>query len=710
MLIGSTFAWFTDSVTSAGNKIKAGKLDIQLLMDGDVDGTYDDISDSTSPIFGSSSLIAQNNNADTLWEPGKTQVAYLAIKNNGNLDLKYTVGLNVQNVSKDLYKVMEYTIVPDADANNKVTAWNGGNSVVEGTQSVSGDVELKVGETHYFALAIHMDEEASNEYQEGEVNFDLTVLATQLASESDSFNNQYDKDATYAIIANSEATLNTALANGGDVIIKGTITDSTMEAYSATRNVVTLFRPTQDATLSGGKIILNNSEANWGFVVDAKNNVNVTVKDTAIEGSNNWNMHNIVEPGSKLTIENVDVSVTGGNAVYVTGGGEAVLNNVTVEQDGLNAGAQPWAPTAVAASTGSTVTINSGTYVGNTYGVYVYTSGANVTINGGTFKAPTVLKADAWGDGVVTSIVVNGGNFDGKIDTSNTGAPAVCVITINGGNFTNFSAIANAQRLVINGGTFDADPTAYAKGKVTDNGDGTWTVSGYEVSSSTELVDAIAEGKVVTLTQDIDLGKIDLTDAITNDVVIDANGHKITTTESYGIEVTPGKNVTISNADVEMTKEGDYITYAAGFKIDNGDYAGTTITLRNCTITMANGDWAYAVNVRGGVENLNLVIDNCTLEGAIAVQCWGDNNTITITNSELICNYTTSAMYTSHCVALQADSATVSENNTLVIDNCEFKYSGIDNFNSEIYSVTDRGTGNTVTVTNCTYGEKVVAD
>ncbi|MBQ8850208.1 MAG: hypothetical protein IJ011_07770 [Clostridia bacterium] len=709
MLIGTTYAWFTDSVTSASNVIKTGNLDIKLLMDTDVDGTYDDISDSTSPIFGEGS-IAQNNNAATLWEPGKTQVAYLAIQNGGNLDLKYTVGLNVQNVSKDLYEVMEYAIVADADKDAPVTAWTSGNSVVEGTQSVSDDVALKVGETHYFALVIHMDEEAGSEYMDGQVNFDLTVLATQLNSESDAFDSDYDKDATYAFTANSAATLSAALANGGDVIIKGTITDSTLDAYSATRNVVTLFRPTQDATLSGGKIIMNNSEANWGFVVDAKNNVNVTVKDTAIEGSNNWNMHNIVEPGSKLTIENVEVSATGGNAVYVTGGGEAVLNNVTVEQDGLNAGAQPWAPTAVAASTGSTVTINSGTYVGNTYGVYIYSSGAKVTINGGTFKAPTVLKADAWGDGVVTSIVVNGGNFDGKIDTSNIGGNGVGVITINGGNFTNFSAIANAQRLVINGGTFDADPSAYAKGKVTDNGDGTWTVSGYEVSSATELVDAIAGGKVVTLTQDIDLGKIDLTDTITNDVVIDANGHKITTTESYGIEVTPGKNVTISNADVEMTKEGDYITYAAGFKIANGDYAGATIILRNCTITMANGDWAYAVNVPGSVKNLNLVIDNCTLEGAVAVQCWGDNNTITITNSELICNYTTNATYTSFCVSLQADGSTVSENNTLVIDNCEFKYSGVDNFDKEIYSVKDRGVGNTVTVTNCTYGEKVVAN
>jgi hypothetical protein len=64
-------------------------------------------------------------------------------------------------------------------------------------------------------------------------------------------------------------------------------------------------------------------------------------------------------------------------------------------------------------------------------------------------------------------------------------------------------------------------------------------------------------------------------------------------------------------------------------------------------------------------------------------------------------------LYTSYCVALQGDGTYNSENNTLVIDNCEFLYSGIDNFNSKIYSATDLGIGNTVTVTNCTYGDKV---
>ena len=227
------------------------------------------------------------------------------------------------------------------------------------------------------------------------------------------------------------------------------------------------------------------------------------------------------------------------------------------------------------------------------------------------------------------------------------------------------------------------------------------------VTNATDFVDAINDGKAVTLTEDIDLSKIDLT-TVTNDVVIDAAGHKITTSESYGIEALPGKNITVSNAEVEMTKDGTSTAYAAGFKISNGDYAGVTITLENCNISMANADWAYAVTMPSSVKNLNLVIDNCVLEGAIAVQCWGDNNTITITNSELICNYTTSAMYTSSCVALQNDGTNVSENNTVVIDNCEFSYSGVDNYNSSVYSYLNYGTNNTVTITNSTYDAKIV--
>ena len=209
MLVGTTFAWFTDTASTGVNKIQAGNLDVELLMyKKNTDESYDyvNISKDKDPIFGSeTSTVAQDNNLNTLWEPGKTQVAYLAIKNEGNLALKYKVALNVTNPvdGKDLYKVMQYAIVPDAKLDSApvhsapVQGWTTGSSVTVGQQPVSGEVSLGVGATHYFALLVHMDELAGNNYQNGKVDFDLTVYATQDTVENDSFNNQYDKDATY---------------------------------------------------------------------------------------------------------------------------------------------------------------------------------------------------------------------------------------------------------------------------------------------------------------------------------------------------------------------------------------------------------------------------------------------------------------------------------------------------------------------------------
>ena len=242
MLIGSTFAWFTDSVTSGNNKIVAGTLDVDLYLWKDAN-TPTEITDESDPIFGEAGLA--QNSTNTLWEPGKTQVVYLSIKNNGNLDLKYKVALNVVNPAdgKDLYKVMQYDIIEDATYGS-VTAWNAtdAKSVVVGTNATqANDVELKAGAEHKFALAVHMDELAGNDYQGGKVNFDLTVLATQLASEFDSFDNQYDKDATYTISVNSTNELVSSFEN----MTEATVFDAT----GVSLNVDTI------GTTTGGMIV-----------------------------------------------------------------------------------------------------------------------------------------------------------------------------------------------------------------------------------------------------------------------------------------------------------------------------------------------------------------------------------------------------------------------------------------------------------------------
>ena len=83
MLVGTTFAWFTDNVTSTNNIIKSGNLDIELeYYDGD---SWEKVTENTN-VF-----------TNSLWEPGHTEVVYLKMSNLGTLALKYQLGINIVN-------------------------------------------------------------------------------------------------------------------------------------------------------------------------------------------------------------------------------------------------------------------------------------------------------------------------------------------------------------------------------------------------------------------------------------------------------------------------------------------------------------------------------------------------------------------------------------------------------------------------------------
>ena len=70
MLLGTTYAWFTDSVSSGSNVIQAGNLDleVQYTLDGE----------SWNNLDGATDLFQKG-----LWEPGHTEVVALKIENKG---------------------------------------------------------------------------------------------------------------------------------------------------------------------------------------------------------------------------------------------------------------------------------------------------------------------------------------------------------------------------------------------------------------------------------------------------------------------------------------------------------------------------------------------------------------------------------------------------------------------------------------------------
>ena len=195
MLAGSTFAWFTDTASTAVNKIQSGTLDVALEMaDGkNDDGTTKWVNAEGKTLEFVKAEGAAENEA-VLWEPGCTyELPELRIVNKGNLALKWKVEVNkgttaANEKNADLLDVIDFYLVTKASDGTETEAL---------LDKFTGN--LKKSETSdVYYIKGHMQEKADNKYQNLTLEgISITVYATQDTVEYDSFNNQYDKDATY---------------------------------------------------------------------------------------------------------------------------------------------------------------------------------------------------------------------------------------------------------------------------------------------------------------------------------------------------------------------------------------------------------------------------------------------------------------------------------------------------------------------------------
>ena len=183
MLIGTTFAWFTDTASTGVNKIQAGNLNIELQMK-DKDGEWVNAEGKTLPFLVEGKIPAKGT--QILWEPGCTYyVPEVRVVNKGNLAVKFEYVNELLGVTGKLAEVLEPVFKTPVDANGEEV-------------NIEPEI-LKPGEASpAWSFGYHMLETAGNEYQNATATgMCLTVVATQATYENDSFNNQYDKDAQY---------------------------------------------------------------------------------------------------------------------------------------------------------------------------------------------------------------------------------------------------------------------------------------------------------------------------------------------------------------------------------------------------------------------------------------------------------------------------------------------------------------------------------
>ena len=193
MLISSTFAWFTDSVTSAGNKIQSGTLKVDLELLDEETSEWNSLKENRAPIF----------NYDK-WEPGYVDTKVLKVENEGSLALKWVAQFYSEQQLSILADVIDvYVCASESEIGYPEDRNLDGYTCVGNLTTFINSIEkttrgtLEAGEVAYLGIALKMREEAGNEYQNLSLGgaFDIRIYATQYTSESDSFDNQYDKNS-----------------------------------------------------------------------------------------------------------------------------------------------------------------------------------------------------------------------------------------------------------------------------------------------------------------------------------------------------------------------------------------------------------------------------------------------------------------------------------------------------------------------------------
>jgi len=427
MLIGATFAWFTDTTSTGVNKIQAGNLDVALEMKNAA-GQWVPAEGKTLDFV----KAAGAENEAILWEPGCTYtLPELRVVNNGNLALKYKIQITGIQGDAKLNEVIDWTI---NDAAIDLT---------EGhlTAGQQGDA---------FTIKGHMQDTAGNDYQNLTIDgIGINVVATQDTVESDSFHNQYDADAEYPITVTTgdelQAIVNNATAPVNVVLMNSITTNNFVipedKDVTLDLNGRTVANAESHTILNKGHLTLKDSSADKsGQIISLKGNtaalrngdhaVCVVEGGTISRDGANGNTWHVVENFGKMTFNGGKVVLKNGNGFAITNGwnyfdpgastthavmeinaleldtdssgikncryGDLTVNDVNVASTGYWALSNDYLGTAV---------INGGTFTSTSF--KAVSNGAAMTVNGGTFDGTAGFFVQSY----ATSTVLNGGTY-----------------------------------------------------------------------------------------------------------------------------------------------------------------------------------------------------------------------------------------------------------------------------------------------------------
>ena len=585
MLVGTTFAWFTDSVTSANNIIQSGSLSIGLYWSTDAQN-WSEVNENTN-VF-----------SDSLWEPGHTEVVYLKVVNEGNLALKYHLGINVDSETTGVnqagkpYKLSNYIEYGVIETNEAFADRKAARAAVTDSKSIAGgytqDAKLEnTNDTEYLALVVYMPETVGNSAnprtpdEAGKIHLGINLFATQVTYEEDSFDDQYDADALPAkIIATPENIQEVlAAAEPGDVI---GLADG--EYYD-----MSIVIPCDDITLVSNTAIADHVNVNGknnvkiiGITFDAFAPVEVKDPKSASRGV----FANITSAEGAKGCENLQIINCKFTNLY-----DVNTDNycpITVYDRQRTSGAS------------NNITIDGCTFdTDAAYYVYMYYPG--------TGKGDIVIKNNTFGNvntTLSTGTAVYVGNTKNNVTVvNNTVTNSSVVVTPHNGASCTYSLKATvADNNFIN--TTGADMTAiglrnfydlpkcstYVEGNVANNGYSEIKAP-YVDASAYECYDVAADNVAAAA---------------------DTAGVKNAINSGAEVILVNGANVNLDYALNTASVPADKTVTIVGAKVEGSSYGNKvngTVVFENCTFEAD----VYSIHFDGGTGKV--VFNNCTLIG-----------------------------------------------------------------------------------------------
>lgn len=439
MLIGTTFAWFTDTASTGVNKIVSGNLKVDII------GANSD-SHIERLNFTKAATTDAEAGAKILWEPGCRYLTEgFRIANKGNLALKWKAQVNTGTTTAnegnfDLLDVIDFYLVTKAAD---------GTETEIALDKFTGNLKKTETSDVYYIKGV-MQTTAGNDYQGLTLDgIGITVVATQATYEKDSIDDQYDKDAKYPILVTTGDELQATVSNATapvNIVLANSITTNNF-VIPADKDVTldlngrTVKNAGSHTILNQGHLTLTDSSADKsGKIISLKGNtaalrngdnaVCVVEGGTISRNGANGNTWHVVENFGKMTFNGGKVVLKKGNGFAITNGwnyfdpgastthavmeinaleldtdssgikncryGDLTVNDVTVTSTGYWALSNDYLGTAV---------INGGTLTSNSF--KAVSNGAAMTVNGGTFNGTEGLFVQSY----ATSTVLNGGTF-----------------------------------------------------------------------------------------------------------------------------------------------------------------------------------------------------------------------------------------------------------------------------------------------------------